>query len=110
MGREERRRRDVRHIAEKITAEALDQGRLIQAGWVAFASVLYPDGMPPMQAAQLRNAFYSGAQHLFASLQVVLDEGQEPTDADMQKFALIDSELSAWVETARGATPSGSRN
>lgn len=110
MGREERRRRHIRQVAEKITVQAVDQGRLIQAGWVAFASTMYPDGMPPMQAEQLRNAFYSGAQHLFSSIQVVFDEGQEPTDADMQRFTLIDSELTAWAETARGLTPSGPRN
>lgn len=110
MGREERRRNAVRQTAEAVTVKAVDEGRLIEVGWVAFAAALYPDGMPPMQAQALRHAFYSGAQHLFASISVVLDEGEEPTDADLKKFTLIDSELTAWTDGALGRRPSGPRN
>jgi hypothetical protein len=50
--------------------------------------------------ARARNAlaFLAGSQHLFSSIVVILDPGDEqPTEADLRKMDLIDKELRAFA-------------
>ncbi len=48
--------------------------------------------------SECRLAYFFGAQHLFSSIMGVLDEGTEPTEDDLRRLDLINTELAAFVE------------
>jgi hypothetical protein len=92
------RRRDVEALVDRVTKECADRGAVIEAGWRAFEIiVLDPADATPLQRDEMRKAFFCGAQHLWGSINRVLDAGDEPTAADMRRFDLISTELSAFV-------------
>ena len=91
-----------RAYLERLTKEFTDQGKLIEAGWVGLRLAAVPDHAPAMQLDEMRMAFMAGAAHLFASINTILEPGQEPTDADMTRMDLIHRELQHFeVEFAR---------
>jgi hypothetical protein len=47
---------------------------------------------------EMRNAYFAGAQHLFASMMSVMEEGAEPTEADMRRVSAINDELNAFIK------------
>ena len=59
---------------------------------------------------EMRNAFFAGAQHMFCSLMTIMDADAEPTDKDLERMALIDAELRAFIDdfTIRNIPPGGS--
>src|SRR4051812_32352609 len=73
---------------EAMTKGLIEKGKLIEAGWVGLASVAYPN-ITEQQYEMLRQAFFGGAQHLFASIMNVLDPDENPTEADMQRMNAI---------------------
>jgi hypothetical protein len=81
-----------------LTKQLSDEGRLIEAGWVGLRAAAVPPSAPPVQIREMRLAFMAGAQHLFASLNAIIDEGREPTDDDLRRFNLIADELNAFTE------------
>lgn len=81
----------------RLMRRATDDGRLIEAGWLALRLAAVPPDAPQLQVDEMRNAFFAGAQHLFASIMGVLDEGSEPTAADLRRMDLISSELEAFI-------------
>lgn len=83
---------------ERLSRELADQGKLIEAGWVAMRLHVVPLNAQAAQLDNMRLAFMAGAQHLFASIMTVLDPGAEPTGADMRRIDLIDRELAAFGE------------
>lgn len=83
---------------DAVTKAATDEGKIIEAGWIGFRLMAYPDGAPTEQLEQLRQTFFAGAQHLYTSILRVLDPGDEPTDADLSRMGLIDAELKAFIE------------
>jgi len=86
-----------------------DEGKLIEAGWIAMRIACIPDNASEIQLDEMRKAFFAGAQHLFASIMVVLDLGSEPTDKDMERMNRINDELSQFAEEfkLRYAPPAG---
>jgi hypothetical protein len=86
-----------RAFLERMSRELADQGKLIEAGWVAFRLLALPQDVSPVQLDNCRMAFMAGSQHLFSSINAVLDHGDaEPTDADLRKMSLINEELQAF--------------
>jgi hypothetical protein len=86
------------------------QGKIIEAGWVGLRAVWLPADAPPHQVDDCRSAFFAGAQHLFASIMVGLDEGLDPTDADMDRMSAISTELAAFfVDFQRRHLPTEGR-
>jgi len=83
---------DPAHL-RRLERELVDKGRLIEAGWVGLRIAAIPPDAGKVQLEEMRNAFFAGAQHLFASIMDVLDEGQEPTEADVARMGLISGEL-----------------
>lgn len=84
----------IERIAREVTKRLMDEGRIIEAGWVGLKLILERDGeLPPVQASEMRFAFMSGAYHLFSSVMSALDPDAEPTDADMRKMDRINAEL-----------------
>lgn len=99
----------TREDLEKLSRELVDKGRLIEAGWIGLRIAAIPLDSPPIQIEEMRNAFFAGAQHLFASIMSILDPGEEPTDADLARMDLIDKELRAFINdyTVRRIVPEG---
>jgi hypothetical protein len=86
---------DRAHL-ERMTKKLADEGKLIEAGWVGLRIAADLINAPPDQLSEMRKAYMAGAQHLYSSMMTLLDEGEEPTEADMRRMALIDAELRAF--------------
>lgn len=86
-----------RAYLERLTRELTDQGKLVEAGWVSLRIAAIPLDAPKVQLEEMRKAFFAGAQHLFSSILTVLDEDREPTEADMRRMDLIDTELRSFA-------------
>ena len=82
-----------RAYLERLTRELTEKGKLVEAGWVGLRMAAIPLDAPKDQLAEMRKAFFAGALHLFQSILTLLDEGQEPTEADLRRMDLIDVEL-----------------
>jgi hypothetical protein len=88
----EQQRRIHDELMKRFTAD----GRLIEAGWQSMLLLVVPKDAPDVQVKEMRNAFFMGAQHLYAALMCIMDEDAEPTEADMKKMSLIHHELEAF--------------
>lgn len=84
-----------------LSRELVDKGLVIEAGWQALKATSVPANAPPVQIAEMRNAFFAGAQHLFASIMGILEDGHEATDADLNRMTQISNELDAFVAEYR---------
>lgn len=87
-----------RAFLETLSRRLADEGKLIEAGWVAMRLHAVPLNAPAIQLDNMRMAFMGGAQHLFFSIMTILDPGSEPTDADMQRMSQIAAELDSYGE------------
>jgi hypothetical protein len=87
-----------RQFLEQLSRKLADDGKLIEAGWVALRILAIPHNAPAIQLQEMRLAFMAGAQHLFSSIMTILDPGLEETEADMTRMALIDKELEVFAE------------
>jgi hypothetical protein len=99
---------DRAHL-EHLTRKLADEGKLIEAGWVAMRLQAIPLNAPAGQLHEMRLAFMAGAQHLFASMMGMLDPEPTETPDDMRRMDLIHQELDAfrrelelWVAKAKG--------
>lgn len=57
-----------------------------------------PKDAPEIQVREMRKAFMSGAQHLFASILSFMDEDREPTANDLRRMEMVSVELEAFVD------------
>ena len=90
-----------RQFLEQLSRRLADDGRLIEAGWVALRLQAVPHNAPAVQLQEMRMAFMAGAQHLFGSILSILDPGLEETDADLSRMDLIHKELAAFEQELR---------
>lgn len=99
-----------RQYLEQLSKRLADDGKLIEAGWIGLRLQAISPNAPPVQLQEMRYAFMAGAQHLFASIMTVLDEGTEETPADMRRMSLIADELEVFRQEMelRAAKPGGS--
>jgi len=95
---------DRAHL-EKLTKELVDSGKLIEAGWTSLRLMAIPLDASAMQLREMRMAFFAGAQHVFGSMMTFMDEGQEPTDRDLERMDKIHQELEAFVAEIRQRIP-----
>jgi hypothetical protein len=86
----------TRQVAEALTKHATDNGKLLEVGWISMMLHVIPKDAPESQVAEMRKAFFCGAEHLFQSLMSILDPGKEPTEKDMDRMSLIHTELKAF--------------
>lgn len=87
----------VEETINKLAKNAVDQGKIIEAGWLAMKIMAVPAGATEAQMRDMRNCFFAGAQHLYASILAVLDPGSDATEQDMARMTLIDEELKQFV-------------
>ena len=85
-----------RQFLELLSRRFADEGRLIEAGWVALRIQTIPLDAPAVQLQEMRLAYLAGAQHLFSSIMTILEPGQDETEADLTRMDLIHKELEAF--------------
>jgi hypothetical protein len=112
MGESKRRRERLarNRLTREVTERLVDDGRIIEAGWRAALLILGWGARPAPERRDLRLAYLSGAQHLWASVMGVLEEGREPTERDLARMSLIADELDGFArEMTRilGEPPAG---
>ena len=90
-----------RDFLVKLTKSLVAEGKLIEAGWIGFRLAFVPVGATKEQLVAMRHAYLGGAQHLWSSCMVSLDEGEEPTADDLKRMQLIADELDAWEQQVR---------
>ena len=96
----------VERLADEVSRELANSGKLIEGGWAALRIKFVPADTPARQIADMRLAYMAGAQHLWASVFGVLDPEAEPTAGDMERMSKIEAELAAWAaEIARDHYP-----
>ena len=79
--------------ADALAKKMVDDGHLVEAGWVIFQGLTLPPDAPQMQRNDMRIAFLAGAQHVFSAIMMVLDPGDEPSERDMRRIESIATEL-----------------
>ena len=84
------------HLASlELTKGLVDQGKLIEAGFLIYDKLFLPDAsLASREVARI--AFMAGAEHVFSSIMSILDPGDEPTAADLRRLDSIDTELKSW--------------
>ena len=82
---------------KRLHRELMDQGKIIEAGWVGLRLAAIPPEAGKQQLESMREAFFAGAQHLFASIMVGLDDDTEPTLNDLKRMDNIDVELKTFI-------------
>lgn len=90
------KKRLIDQAALDITKHFTDQGKLVEAGWAAFAHFVLPKDCSADQTRDMQFAFMAGAEHTFSSIIAILDPGDEPTADDMRRMDLIHAELERW--------------
>ena len=88
----------VQQLALDLTKKLVENGQLLEAGWVSLRVFAVPPNAPQVQLDAMREAFFAGAHHLFNSVMAVMDSGKEPTADDLRRMAMIQSELDAFIE------------
>ena len=81
-------------LTQKVCRELTASGRLVEAGFDAFRSLVIPPHASQDQVTAMRVAFFSGASLVFEALMAGLDDGNEPTDDDMYRMTQLQAELS----------------
>lgn len=99
------KKRVLDEVAEQITKGLVDDGKVIEAGWISYWKMVVPPDAGRVQIEECKLAFMAGAQHLFDTINSVLEEGEDATEADVHRMRMIASELIEWRErvTARVA-------
>jgi hypothetical protein len=99
-----------RQFLELLSRKLADEGKLIEAGWVALRLQTIPLNAPAVQLQEMRLAYMAGAQHLFSSIMTILEPGQDETEADLTRMDLIHKELEAFCKELelRVGRPAGS--
>jgi hypothetical protein len=89
---------DRAHL-ERLTRELTDAGLLVEAGWIGLRIACDLHDAPKQQLDDMRNAFFAGAQHVFHSITGgLLEDGVEPTQADLNRMDNIDQELRRFIK------------
>jgi hypothetical protein len=83
----------------RLQKQLADEGKLIEAGWVGFRLLVVAKDASATQLSEMKLAFFAGCEHLFTAMMGVLEEGEEPTDADLKRMDLIHTELAIFRKT-----------
>jgi hypothetical protein len=87
-----------RQFLEQLSRKLADDGKLIEAGWVALRIQAIPHDAPAIQLQEMRMAYMAGAQHLFSSIMTILEEGVMETENELRRMELIHKELEVFGE------------
>jgi hypothetical protein len=87
-----------RAALETLARKLVDDGLLIEAGWIGLRRACLPPDTGELQLREMRMAFFAGAQHLFVSIMAILEPDAEPTDNDLRRMDLIEKELERFIQ------------
>lgn len=96
MGEAKRKRErmsEKERLADDIVRSAGNAGLLVETGWQIHKGIILQIADNDPRLFDIRLAFMAGAEHVFTSLIGMMDEGDEITDGDMKKMALLDQEI-----------------
>jgi len=94
---EKKRRGALRSVVDEVTKKLVEEGKIVESGWVSLKMQVIPENAPQVQLEEMRMSFFAGAQHLFGSIMSVLDEDAEPTEADLERMSKINDELDEFL-------------
>lgn len=80
---------DLDEYAKRVTQHLVDDGRIMEAGWITYKLHCIPVNAPEVQLQATRESFFAGAQHLFSTILTMLDGSQ----ADESRMNQINKEL-----------------
>jgi hypothetical protein len=83
-------------LAQKLTRELIDRGKLVEAGWATMRVLVLPKDVSSTQVSEMRKAFFMGAEHVFTSIMTMLEMDREPTPLDFQRLDNLQNELEAF--------------
>ena len=93
----------IKAMTDELTKISADRGQIVDIGWKAYRVVMLSrHAQSAEMEEQFRYAYFSGAQHLFASIMNVLDAGQEPTARDLERMSKIHDELEGFARELEG--------
>ena len=95
---------DAAAVVDALVKKFTDEGRIIEAGWQAMRVLVVSPTAPETQLVEMRQAYFAGAQHLFASIASIASDGGgggEPTPEDLRRLDLIHDELEGFVAELR---------
>src|SRR5262249_7514292 len=84
-------------MVDELTRRLVDDGKLVEAGWRSLVVMAGKPGGSPAQLAEMRMAFFAGAQHVFGSMMSMLEDGHDATEADLRRMSAIDDELQEFL-------------
>lgn len=90
-------------VHDQIAGNMMDSKTPVEDAWnLLRALVLNPDTTVG-QMQDLKFCFFSGAQHLYATVLSALSPGQENTDQDLRRMQHLHDELDSWQRTVTKA-------
>lgn len=98
---------DIKATVESLTRKLLDDGKIVEAGWVGLKMIALPKDASDVQISEMRMAFFAGAQHLFSSIMAGLEEGKDETPADLRRMDNIHRELKQFADQFRRSRLNG---
>lgn len=103
--------KEFRALARPEIRKLARRGKLVDTTFKVFQRAVFP-GAPPDEVHALRVAFFAGAQEINALLLASLDEGDDPTDGDLEFMSQWQDELTQFHErTIKAmAADTGNRN
>lgn len=88
----------ARAAVDIVTKKLVDEGKLIEAGFAALCVVAYSPDMDAAQRQGMREVYFAGAQHVWASIMSMLDPGVQETPDDMRRMDMIEKELDQFIK------------
>lgn len=95
---DEIKRAQIEYLARRL----MDQGRVIEAGWMSYRQQMSPTA-PAIQLRECRLAFMHGASFLFSAMMHSLEGGEDATEGDLRRMDNIAKELQAFETHFREA-------
>ena len=89
---------DLYALCDGAARALMNAGKLVGAGWYLYRRFYVPHGATQSQVAELRKAFYFGAQYVFASIaRSATDDSEDPTEADLARMERLAGMIKAAV-------------
>ena|ERR1700704_3015854 len=101
---------DKRKLIQDLGRKLTDEGKLVESGWAVFEAMVLSPEVSEAQRNDMRISFFAGAQHLFGTINSIMEEGDEPTEADLSRMDKINDELNRFADFMRDAKLSSKRS
>jgi hypothetical protein len=92
---------DMDQLLVDLSKKLTDEGKIIEAGWVGLRLAALNPRLSPEQLAEMRMVFMAGAAHLFATINTVMDPGDELSERDLRRMDMVAEELHAFGQEVR---------